>query len=286
MTRKLRGKSIVITGASSGIGAAVARACAAQGMTVVLTARREDRLKQVAAEMEHNDVTPAVIACDVNNPVQIDDMMARAREAVGRIDVVFANAGYGFAGGVVETPDQAIRDIFETNFMGTVWTLRSAARVMREQGGGGHLLICSSAASEISIPRFGYYAATKAAQDSIAGALRAELKAERIHVTSIHPIGTRTGFFDTAQARSQAPGVKLNTPDALMQSADHVARKIVAALRRPRAEVWPAPAVRYALALTTAFPGLGAWALGRMLDRQTRDAQAQAAAQADEQRSA
>ena len=131
-----------------------------------------------------------------------------------------------------------------------------------------HVLVCASMASEIAPPLYGVYAATKAAQDSVTQALRAELHGKAA-VTSVHPIGTRSDFFDVAK-RGTADGrdpIRLNTPDRLMQSPDRVARCVVRALRkdRPPAEVWPSIPARFLAAACTAFPPLATWGLRRML---------------------
>src|SRR5690606_27161512 len=106
-----------------------------------------------------------------------------------------------------------------------------------------HMLVCSSSAAEFAPPLYAVYAATKAAQDMVCGAMRAELRGEELTVSSVHPVGTRTGFFDAAQrSGSQAADpVLLNTPEMFMQSPETVAKAVVRCLRRPKPEVWPMP---------------------------------------------
>ncbi|MEE9211759.1 MAG: SDR family NAD(P)-dependent oxidoreductase [Phycisphaeraceae bacterium] len=275
MKRDLRDRVIAITGASSGIGAATAVACAKAGMHVAVAARREERLREVARRIEQLGRKALVVRCDVQRDDDVDRLFDRTVNELGRLDAVFANAGYGIFASVVETSDQQIRDLFETNFYGTVRCIRAAANYMASHG-GGHILICSSAASEIGIPMYGYYAATKAAQDSIAGAMRAELYGKGINVTSVHPIGTQTEFFEAVT--TQSPGrderrLTLNTPRALMHRPEKVARAVVRCLRRPRAEVWPSVTTRWGAAMFTALPGVGAWAVRRILKRRQRDIQ-------------
>lgn len=265
MARDLVDNSIAITGASSGIGLATAMACAAAGMNVTVSARRVDKLEAVAAQLGGRG---HAVACDVDR----DDDVARLMEAAfarwGRLDAVFANAGYGIVKPVLDTPDAEIRAIFETNFFGTVRTLKAARPLLHKTADGlRHMLVCSSSAAEFAPPLYGVYAATKAAQDSICGAMRAELRGEGILVSSVHPVGTKTGFFDAAQrSESQAADpILLNTPKMFMQTPEHVARAVVACLRRPRPEVWPMPATRFGLAITTAFPRIGAMTARRMM---------------------
>lgn len=260
--RDLHDKVIVITGASSGIGAETAVACAQAGMHVTLAARRPDRLREVAQRVEAHGRRALCVECDVDRDEAVQHLFQRSWEAYGRLDVAFANAGFGLVAPVLETTDQQARALFQTNVFGTLYTLQAAAGDLeRTSDGLRHLLVCSSAASEIAPPNYGVYAATKAAQDSIATALRAELR-RRILVSTVHPVGTKTEFFDIARG-GDASG-SLNTPEMLSQTPQHVARTIVRCLRRPRPEVWPQPLARLGLALTTASPRLSALILRRM----------------------
>ncbi|MBL4700216.1 MAG: SDR family NAD(P)-dependent oxidoreductase, partial [Phycisphaeraceae bacterium] len=154
----------------------------------------------------------------------------------------------------------------ETNFYGTVRCVKEALPIMKKQG-SGHILICSSACSEISLPMYGYYAATKAAQDSLAGALRAELCETKINVSSVHPIGTYTEFFNQVAVKAGKADVGLNTPDSLMQQPEHVAKQILKCMAKPCPEVWPHLPTRFGIAMATAFPKLGAMALRKMFKR-------------------
>ncbi len=288
MSRDLTDKLIVITGASSGIGAATALACARAGMDVVLAARRVDKLDAVAGEVRGLGRRALAVACDVTRDADVVALFQQAMQTFGRVDVAFANAGYGQFGSVVETDLQAHRDIFETNYYGTLRTIREAVPYLRktdegkprESGTPGargaglkHILICSSIASEIGVPKFGAYCATKAAQDSIAGAMRAELADQGIVVTSVHPVGTTTEFGDRAREFSsdkRAAERGSNTPKSLTQTAEHVADTIVRCLRRPRPEVWPSSMSRFAAAVATASPRFAAWVMRRHMRKISR----------------
>jgi len=267
MARDLTDKTILITGGSSGIGAATARDCAQAGMNVSVVARRRDKLEALAGELEALGVAAHWSVADVCD----EDAMRRAFEACwdtfGRLDAVFANAGYGRIVNVLDMSEQDERAMFETNYFGTTRTLRLAVPGLRATPGGlKHVLVCSSAASEIGVPTLGVYSATKAAQDCVAGALRAELADEGFSVTSVHPIGTKTDFMAVAGDAGNA-----NTPSALQQTPEHVARGIVAALRRPRPEVWPSGITRVGLALGTLSPRFAAWAMRRHYRKLCRD---------------
>lgn len=262
--RDLTGKVIVITGASSGIGAATAIACAKAGMHVTLAARREDKLARVAQQVEATGARALAVKCDVTVSADLKQLFDQSWQTFGRLDVIFANAGYGLVGTVLGTTEAQHRDIFEVNYFATLGTVRAGIEHLRRTDPGlKHVLICSSAASEVGLPNAGAYGATKAAQDSIAAALRGEVAREGIAVTSIHPVGTATEFFDTAAARSGTQGRNANTPKKLIQAPEHVAATIVKAIRRPQPEVWPMPLARWGLALFTAMPRLSAAVMRR-----------------------
>jgi short-subunit dehydrogenase len=190
---------VVITGASSGIGRALAVYLAGKGARLTLTARRLDRLQALNAELggKHQ-----VIQADVSNPDDCRNLVASAAQFHGRIDTLVCNAGYGLAKSVADTTSVDLRKIFETNLFGTTDCLRAAIPIMLQQpeqdGWRGQIMIVSSAVARRGIPFFGAYSATKAAQLSIAESLRVELHPSRIAVTSVHPVGTETEFFETA----------------------------------------------------------------------------------------
>lgn len=270
MATDLHGRVILITGGSSGIGAATAIACAKAGMDVALGARRVDRLEEVAKQVRDLGRRALTVACDVNKDEDVQQLVDSTLRHYGRLDVAFANAGYGQFASILRMSDEDVRQMFETNFYGTLRLVRAAAKPMLKNG-QGHLIICSSAASEISLPMFGIYAATKAAQDSVAGALRAELARKGVYVSSVHPIGTSSEFFEKAgvvqsdkqPSKPGSGGGLPNTPALMAQTPEHVAEAILRCIRKPCAEVWPSKITRYGLALTTAFPGLAAWVMRR-----------------------
>lgn len=264
MPRDLSDRVIVITGASSGIGEATAIACAKAGMDVVLAARRVDRLEALAERIQRLKRQALAVACDVDQDRDVAKLVSKAMDRFSRIDAFFANAGYGLMASIEDTTDAQLRAIFETNFFGTMRCVRSVMPVFRKQG-HGHLLICTSVVSELSVPMYGAYAATKAAQDSVASALRAEVAGAGIDVTTVHPTGTRTEFGKSARTRAGRSDIIAGTPRALEQTVGQVAGAIVRALRRPRAEVWPSPVTRFAAGAATLFPQFGAWFMRRLM---------------------
>ena len=256
----LRGKVAVITGGSSGIGAATAHAVVAEGMKVVLAARRLERLDAVAAALRAKGGEVHGVAIDVAAPGASAQLLDAAERAFGRFDMVFANAGYGMERAHHETPEADLRQMFEVNFFSSTDLITQAARRMIAAGRPGHLLMCSSCLAKFTLPYYGAYAATKAAQGMMCRAMRFELEPHRIEVSSVHPVTTVTEFFEQSAARSglQSTGSKVpdHAPKFFVQPPERVAKAIVRCLKRPRSEVWTSLAVRLAAGFITAFPGM------------------------------
>jgi NADP-dependent 3-hydroxy acid dehydrogenase YdfG len=265
----LSGRPIAITGASSGIGAATAIACAKAGMPVALGARRTDKLEAIAAQIRSTGGRAICIATDVTKPADCERLIAECIREFGSVYCVYANAGYGEESPLHTMTDERVRAMFETNFFGSLNVIRAALPHMLKNPGPdrGHILWCSSCLARMSLPNFSIYCATKAAQAHAASAMRHELAPQGIHVSSIHPIGTRTEFFDQVQQRSGGDRATIHLPRRMYQTADFVANRTVACLRRPRGEVWTGlsgKSVRIGMALATMFPGVADWSLKRM----------------------
>ncbi len=187
---------LLITGASSGIGAATARA-AAGSHRLVLAARRLEELEALAAELGGEERALAV-RCDVTEWDQVEGLAAAALERFGRIDAVFANAGFGAKRGFLEESPEQWRSMVLTNVYGAALTIRATLPHLLERG-DGHFLITSSVAGRRALPG-SLYSATKWAATAMGEALRAELRQihenRAIKVTLIEPGMTDTDFFD------------------------------------------------------------------------------------------
>lgn len=255
----LAGKPIVIAGASSGIGRATALACARAGMPVVVAARREDKLRTLVEEIEALGGSAVAVRADVTSIDDCDAMIAKCIDAFGSVYSVFANAGYGQEAPVHATSDEDLRAMFEVNLFGTMNTIRPALPHMLERG-SGHVVICSSSIGKLGVPYFGAYCASKGAQWLLGQSMRCELRERGVRVSTVHPVGTKTEFFDTASEKSgSAAALNSHAPEIMMQSAETVANSIVRALRTGRPEVWPSWAVmvRLGIAIGNAFPRMG-----------------------------
>jgi NADP-dependent 3-hydroxy acid dehydrogenase YdfG len=188
---------LLITGASSGIGAATARRAAQTGYRIVLAARREDRLRELAEELGGAQRAIAV-RCDVSDWEDEQALAQAALDSFGRIDAVFANAGFGAQRGFLEESVEHWRSMVLTNVLGTALTIRATLPHLLERG-SGHYLITSSVAGRRVLPG-SLYSATKWAVTAIGEALRSELRQMHdntgIRVTLIEPGMTDTEFFD------------------------------------------------------------------------------------------
>lgn len=244
MTIDPRGKPIAITGASSGIGQATALACAAAGMPVALAARRADRLEALATRIRASGGKAFVRALDVADANASAAFINDAAAEFGGLYAVFANAGYGAEQPVHAMPTADLRRMFEVNLFGSLNVIHPALKIIRANpltpgGRRGHVLWCSSCLALMPVARGGAYTASKAAQHHLSRTMRLELAAERVEVSSVHPIGTRTEFSTAMLAGSGRAARIRNTPDVLMQPPSRVADAIIACLRRPKPEVWP-----------------------------------------------
>jgi NADP-dependent 3-hydroxy acid dehydrogenase YdfG len=212
---------LLITGASSGIGAATARRASETGYRLVLGARREGELRKLARELGGEE---RVVArrCDVTDWPDVEGLAEAAMERFGRLDAVFANAGFGAARGFLEESPEHWKAMIDTNVLGVALTIRATLNLLLEAG-KGHYLITGSVAGRRVLPG-SLYSATKWAVGAIAEALRQELRQmhddERIRVTLIAPGMVDTPFFD-------------ERPTSGALAADDVARAVMYALSQP-----------------------------------------------------
>ncbi len=211
---------LLVTGASSGIGAATARRAAEAGYRLVLGARREDRLSELAAELG-GDSRAVGVRSDVSEWEDNQALAQRGLDAFGRIDAVFANAGFGAKRGFLEESPEQWQSMVLTNVLGVALTIRATLPHLLERD-AGHYLLTSSVAGRRVLPG-SLYSATKWAVSAIGEALRAELRQmhdnSAIRVTLIEPGMTDTDFFDDRPQNALAD--------------DDIARAVMYALSEP-----------------------------------------------------
>jgi NADP-dependent 3-hydroxy acid dehydrogenase YdfG len=205
----------LITGASSGIGAATARHAAEAGYRLVLAARSEDKLQGLAQELG-GDERAIAVRCDVTEWDQQQAMVARALDAFGQLDVVFANAGFGAARGFLESDVEHWRSMVLTNVYGAALTLRATIPAIKQSK--GHILITGSVAGRRVLPG-SLYSCTKWAVTAMGEALRQDLNDTGARVTLIEPGMVDTPFFDNPVSNALEP--------------DDIARAVMYAVSQP-----------------------------------------------------
>ena len=263
MARRIDGMVVVITGASAGIGKALAEELHRRGARLVLAARRVDKLEELNAQLGGGHLC---VGCDVAVTEQCRSLIERAASHFGRIDTLVCNAGYGVVRSVSDTTPEEMRRIFATNVFGTTDCIHFALPVLAGQEPRdewrGQVMIVSSAAGRRGLPYFAPYSATKAAQLGLAEGLRVECRPLGVAVTSVHPIGTDTDFFEVAQ-REAGASVAAFFRRGFHQSAGRVARTMVHGMARPRPEVWPMRPARWLVSWGTVMPGVVDRVMGR-----------------------
>lgn len=232
---KLADKVVWITGASSGIGEALARSLAARGARLVLSARRVDRLEEVRRSCGEDRAR--VLPLDLAEAASFPEVVARAEAFFGRIDVLVNNAGVSQRSLFVETDPAVIRRIADTDLLGPVLLTRAALPGMVARG-GGHLLFVSSLMGKVGIPLRTIYAASKHGLHGFADALRAELWRHSIGVSVVVPGYVRTDVSLSALEGDGRAHAIMDPGQAAGISAEQCALAIVRVLERERREVF------------------------------------------------
>lgn len=231
--KRLRDQTIVITGASSGIGLATARMAAARGARVLLTSRNEPDLRRVTQEICARGGRAAFAVADVADPEAVENVARAALREFGGIDTWVNNAGVSIYGKLDEVPLADKRRLFDTNFWGVVHGCRTAVKHLRQRGGA--LINIGSIVSDRAIPLQGIYSASKHAVLGYTDALRMELEHDRvpIAVSLVKPSAIDTPYLDHARNyMSQAP----NFPPPVYEP-DLVAHAILRCAERPTREI-------------------------------------------------
>jgi short-subunit dehydrogenase len=257
---ELEGTVVVVTGASMGIGEAIAKSFADQGASVVLLSRDAGRAEAARARVGHPDRTVA-LSCDVRNGEEIDRVLALTLHHFHRVDVLVNNAGHGLLDSVAEVDMAACRNMFDTNFFGAVTAMQAVIPVMRQQG-GGMIINISSVAGHIPIPFHAAYSATKFALNSMGKAAGVELKKDGIHVLTVCPGYVRTGFSENA---GHGKDVKRVRPAAVRGiSAERVARATLRGYVKRKREVIVPWTMHVPVKIYQLFPQLVEWSMSRM----------------------
>jgi short-subunit dehydrogenase len=233
--RAISGLRAIVTGASSGIGRALARELSRQGAEVMLSARREDRLAELADALNAEGHRAIYQAGDITAAELRTRLLARSRDELGGLDLLINNAGVGAVGPFGEAKPERLRRVMEVNFFAPAELMREAIQLLRE-GRTPMIVNISSVLGHRAVPHKSEYCASKFALHGLSDALRAELAALGIDLLLVSPSTTKSEFFDnvleSAASRPIAAGE---------MSAERVARHTVRAIRRGRHEIILSP---------------------------------------------
>ena len=227
----IKGKVVIVTGASSGTGLATAKLLAEHGAKLVLVARSKDKLEKLSGELPGSLAAPA----DMTKSAEIKRMVQKANEHFGRIDVLINNAGQGYDAPVEKIDIETFHKIFDLDVVGPVIAMKEAIPIMRAQGGGSIINISSGTALGFW-PTMAPYSSLKRALVGISLTAREELKNDRISVSVIYPFATLTQF-EKNTIRNDVPDQEDDLPFKA-DSSEYVAGKILEAIKSGDAEVF------------------------------------------------
>ncbi len=249
--REIQGSRAIVTGASSGIGRALALELARNGAELVVVARREDRLRELARRIDAEGGRVEPVAGDITDPATRQKAIDTAVSSFGGLDILVNNAGIGAVGLFEDADPGRVRRIMEVNFFALVEMTRMALPLLK-QGTNPIVVNVSSILGHRGVPHSSEYCASKFAVQGFSEAIRAEFSARKIDVLVVSPGTTETEFFDSVIQRTGEP----SWPEHAPQSAAEVARQMVRAIRRGRHEIIPYRWGRILCWLNRLSPGL------------------------------
>ena len=251
---RLNGRTVIVTGASSGIGRETAREFARLGAKVVLASRNREKLEAIADDIGGETL---VVPVDVTRHFSTAALARRTVEEFGSIDVLVNNAGVGLFAPIADGNIDNARYLFEVNFWGAVACIQSVTPYMVSQR-RGHIVNVSSVAGHVSPPNMGMYSATKHALAAISDSLRVELSGSGVNVSTIYPGLTETSFMENMLQEVEAPAIP---PIARFASSATVGRRIVQAVRFNIRDIYVAPEDIAAIAADAFLPLVSDWVM-------------------------
>ena len=242
-----KNKTVLITGASSGIGKQTAIEFAKQGANIILVARRKEKLDEIATQLEKFNIITFVCQCDVSDKAQVKEMSKNVLEKFDSIDVLVNNAGFAIYGSVKELSIDEIESQMETNYFGMMYCIKNFLPSMLDKK-SGHIVNVASVAASFGLPGIASYCASKFAMLGFSEGLKHELHGTGVGVTVVSPIMVRTDFFDHPSFEKMPK----YSPTSL--SSKTVAKAILKASNSPRLEIIVPSVVRSAVWLKHTFP--------------------------------
>src|SRR5216684_703143 len=249
---ELAGKVVVVTGASMGIGEAIAKIFADHGANLVVLSRSASRAEAASGRIGHPQRSLA-LSCDVRNREEIDRVISLTLHHFDRIDVWVNNAGFGLRDTVAQMDMAVFRDLFETNFFGTVAAMQAVVPVMKRQG-TGTIINISSVAGHLPVAFSAAYSASKFAMNAFGKAAGVELKGSGIHVMTVCPGYVRTDFGANAIKGREAKTVRPSSVRGI--STRRVARAVLRGYLKQKREVVVPWTMHPAIKIYQLFPGL------------------------------
>ncbi|HCB00891.1 MAG TPA: oxidoreductase [Anaerolineae bacterium] len=250
---EVKGKVVIVTGASSGIGEATAREFGKEGAKVVLASRRVDKLQTLAEEINKMGTEALVVQADLSKLEDIQKLVAETLAKFNRIDILVNNAGFGRLDWLENLdPVKDIQAQIDVNVMGVIQTTRQVLPVMIKQRSGSIINMCSMAGL-VATPTYTIYAASKHAVHGFSEALRREVKPWGIDVSLIYPGGVVTEFTQHAGIKRKT---NAKTPNFMLLTAEQVAQAVVKLVHKPR-RMWIIPWLwGVSVFMNRFFPGL------------------------------
>lgn len=231
---RFAGKTALITGASSGIGAETARLLAQKGLKVILVARRIEKLEQLAKEIVEAGGNARVTQADLSRDEDVQELLTQIHQGCIQPDVLINNAGFGWYGYFAEMPEEMVMEMLQVNVNAVVRLTREIIPYMQAKGSGA-IINVSSIAGGMPNQGIALYAASKAFLDAFSTSLHREMKGSGVQVSVVRPGPVKTEFFETARNLPNGGSVPA---ERFSVSADKVAEAIVNLLDHPRRVVY------------------------------------------------
>ena len=257
-----KNKVVLITGASSGIGKQTAIEFAKLGSSIILVARRKNKLEQVENELKQFNVNTLVCVCDVSKKDQVDELSKIVLQKFDSIDILVNNAGFAIYGSVSDLSIDEIESQMETNYFGMIYCVKNFLPLMLKKK-SGHIVNVASVGASFSVPGVSSYCATKFAMLGFSEGLKHELYGTGVGLTVVSPIMVRTPLFEHPSFTNFS---KFSTGVSL--SSETVAKTIIKASNSSRLEIVVPSVARAAIWFKQTFPFLINPIIGRIFRKQ------------------